>query len=81
MGWGSPKGEEEEEEEEVEGAGCSRQEHSENEGLEVKTNKLSLRMRREIVAAAGDQEEVRSQRLARPHQGHKATKRRLGAKS
>lgn len=44
-----------------------------NEGVEVKTNKLSLRIRREIV--------VRSQIPVRPHQGHEATRRRLGAKS
>lgn len=56
-------------------------EHSEGEGPETDTNELSLRMRREIVATAGDQEEVRSQRPAGPGQDHEATGGRLGTKS
>lgn len=44
-------------------------------GREHSEHECSLRIRREIVAAAGDQ------RPARPHRGHKATRRRPGAKS
>ena len=55
--------------------GVPGRQHSEDEGP------LSLRMRRETVAAAGDQQELRSQRPAEPCQGHKATRRRLRVKS
>lgn len=54
---------------------------SEDESPEAETNKLSLRMRRETVAAAGDQEEVRSQSPVGPRQNHEGTRGRLVTKS